>query len=120
MKKITAISVLSIFGIALVASSALAGYGDKKKLSGYVKEYNTLIPLQKAKVKLYKKSGKLKDSDKTDKRGKYSFSDLSQGTYKVRVSVEGYRNPKDAAKNKVSKTIKLKKRTYKNLYLQKI
>lgn len=120
MKKIISISVLSIFGIALVASSALAGYGEGKTLSGYVKEYKTLKPLKKAKVKLYKKSGKLKDTDKTDKKGKYKISGLSQGTYKVKTSFAGYRNPKDAKKDSVSKTIKIKKSKTQNLYLQKI
>jgi hypothetical protein len=76
--------------------------------------------LAKAKVKLYKKNGKLKDSDTTSGKGKYNFSDLTEGTYKVKVKVEGYRNPKDFRKDTVSKTVKVDGKDRKNLYLQKI
>jgi len=126
-KKISLLFLISLFGIALVFSTAIASYGDDdddedksdKKISGYVKEYKTKIPISKAKVKLYKKSGKFKDSDKTNSKGKYIISDLSEGTYKIKVSVPGYRNPKDVKKDSASKTVKIKNRTYKNLYLQK-
>lgn len=120
MKKIAIISLISICGFAFLASTALAGYGSKKKLSGYVKEYKTLKPLAKAKVKLYKKNGRLKDTERTGKKGKYKFSDLSKGTYKLKVKLDGYRNPKDVKKDTLSKSIVVKKNIMKNLYLQKI
>lgn len=120
MKKLLTISLASVFGLALVTSAALANYGSDSKLSGYVKEYKTLIPLSKAKVKLYKKNGKLKDSDTTSRRGKYKFTDLTSGTYRVKAKADGYRNPKDFRKDAVSKTVKVKGSDRKNLYLQKI
>ncbi|MBA4317850.1 MAG: hypothetical protein C0412_05570 [Flavobacterium sp.] len=120
MKKILTASLLSFFGIALVASVALANYGEDNKLSGYIKEYQTRKAINKAKVKLYKKSGSLKDSDTTGKNGKYKFSDLTEGTYKVKAKATGYRNPTDVNKDTVSKTVKVDGSDKKNLYLQKI
>ncbi|MFA5993707.1 MAG: carboxypeptidase regulatory-like domain-containing protein [Parcubacteria group bacterium] len=120
MKKILTISVISLLGVALTTSAALASYGKNGKLAGYVKEYQTLIPLAKSKVKLYNKSGNLKDTDTTSKKGKYSFSDLKEGTYRVKAKADGYRNPKDFKKDYVSKTVKVKGSDRKNLYLQKI
>lgn len=120
MKKFAFISLMSIFGLMSVAPVASANYGDDNSLFGYVKEYNTLIPLAGAKVKLYKKSGKLKDTDKTNFRGKYKFTDLSEGTYRVKVEMYGYRNPKDIRKNSVTRTLKVDGKTRKSLYLQKI
>ena len=119
MKKILTVSLVAIFGVALVSSAALAGYGKDAKLAGRVKEHKTLIPLTKAKVKIYTKGGKLKDSDKTDKQGKYSFSDLKPGTYRVKAKMEGYRNPKNFKKSYVSKTIKVQGSDRQNLYMQK-
>ena len=120
MKKFITISLASIFGVVLVTSAVLANYGKDNRLFGYVKEYRTLIPLAKAKVKLYKKSGKLKDSDTTNGRGKYKFSDLTEGTYKVKAKVDGYRNPLDFRKDTVSRIIKIDGKKQHNLYLQKI
>jgi uncharacterized protein YfaS (alpha-2-macroglobulin family) len=121
MKKFFTISLASIFGLALVTTAAFAAYGENKsKLAGYVKENNTLIPLAKAKVKIYKKNGKLKDTDKTNSKGKYSFSDLDSGTYRIKATMEGYRNPKNFNKEHVSKTVKVKGSDRKNLYMQKI
>jgi len=127
MKMIVTIFLASVFGIALLASTAFAGYGgssssekSNKRLSGYVKEYKTLIPLSKAKVKLYKTNGKLQKTKSTDKKGKFKFSDLKRGTYKIKTSFVGYRNPKDAKKNTVSARVKVKGSNTKNLYLQKI
>jgi hypothetical protein len=119
MKKFIAVSLLSVFGLVGIVPAVSANYGEDNSLLGYVKEYQTLIPLAHAKVKLYKKSGKLKDSDKTNLRGKYHFSDLAEGTYRVKVRVEGYRNPKDMRKDTVSKTVKVNGKDRKNLYLQK-
>lgn len=109
-----------MMAFVLTASVALADYGEDNSLSGYVKEYKTKKAIGKAKVKLYKKSGKLKDTDNTSKKGKYKFSDLTEGTYKVKVKVSGYRNPKDANKDTVSKTVKVDGNDKANLYLQKI
>jgi len=120
MKKIITVSTLSLLGVALVASVAVANYGDDNSLYGYVKEYKTLKPLEGAKVKLYKKSGVRKDSDKTNHKGKYKFSDLKEGTYKVKAEKSRYRNPKDAKKDSVSKTVKVNGKDRKSLYLQKI
>ncbi|MFA5985913.1 MAG: carboxypeptidase regulatory-like domain-containing protein [Parcubacteria group bacterium] len=120
MKKYIVISLISIFGLSAIVPAVSANYGEDNSLLGYVKEYQTLVPLAHAKVKLYKKSGKLKDSDKTNLRGKYHFSDLTEGTYKVKVRVEGYRNPKDIRKDTVSKTIKVDGKDRQNLYLQKM
>ncbi len=120
-KKITTLSVITIAVSLFAASFALADYASEKnsKLSGYVKEYKTLKPLYHASVKLYK-SGNLKDKDKTNKKGKYSFSDLKSGTYKVKATFAGYRNPTDVKKNSVSKTLKVKGSDKKNLYMVKI
>lgn len=120
MKKIVTMSLLSIFGLAFTVSTVLANYGKDNRLSGYVKEYKTKTPLSKAKVKLYKKSGRLQDTDKTSAKGKYKFSDLKEGTYKVKVKVTGYRNPVDAKKDTVSKTVEVDGSAKKSLYLQKI
>ncbi len=120
MKKFALISLMSIFGLVSIAPVASANYGEDNSLFGYVKEYNTLTPLTGAKVKLYKKSGKLKDSDRTNSRGKYRFSDLSEGTYRVKVEMPGYRNPKDVKKSSVTRTLKIDGKTRKSLYLQKI
>lgn len=120
MKKKLAVSALALGGLAFMASIALANYGEDNSLKGYVKEYKTLIPLVKAKVKLYKKSGKQVDSDKTNKKGYYKFSDLEEGTYKVKAKFPGYRNPKNAWKTSVSKTVKVDGSDRKNLYMQKI
>lgn len=120
MKKFALISLMSMFGLVSIAPVASANYGEDNSLFGYVKEYNTLTPLTGAKVKLYKKSGKLKDSDRTNFRGKYKFSDLSEGTYRVKVEMPGYRNPKDVKKSSVTRTLKIDGKTRKSLYLQKI
>jgi hypothetical protein len=118
MKKITLMVLMMSF--VLTASIALADYGEDNSLSGYVKEYKTKDAIGGAKVKLYKKSGKLKDTDKTNAKGKYKFSDLTEGPYKVKVKVSGYRNPKDANKDSVSKTVKVDGDDKQNLYLEKI
>ncbi|EKE10697.1 MAG: hypothetical protein ACD_15C00212G0018 [uncultured bacterium] len=120
MRKFFTISLASIFGLALVSTAAFAAYGENSKLAGYVKETNTLVPLAKAKVKIYKKNGKLKDTDRTNSKGKYSFSDLDSGTYRVKATMEGYRNPKNFNKEHVSKTVKVNGSDRKNLYMQKI
>jgi len=120
MKKNITIFLASFFVIMLAASFALANYGDDNKLSGHVRAYNTLNPLNKAKVKLYSSGGHLKKSKKTTGNGSYKFSDLTEGTYKVKASLAGYRNPKDANKSTVSKTVKVDGSEKKNLYLQKI
>lgn len=122
-KKITTLSVLTLVASLFAVSFALADYGSEKnsKLFGYVKEYKTLIPLKGAKVKLYSKSGgTLKDKDTTNSRGKYSFGDLKSGTYKVKATFSGYRNPTDVQKNTISKTVKVKGSDKKNLYMVKI
>ena len=115
------LSVLTIIASLFAVSFALADYGSSKnsKLSGYVKEYKTLRSLQGASVKLYK-GNSLKDKDKTNSKGKYSFSDLKKGTYKVKATFAGYRNPTDMHKNTVSKTVKVSGSTKKNLYMVKI
>jgi hypothetical protein len=120
-KKLTIIPVLTIAVSLFAASFALADYGSEKnsKLSGYVKEYKTLRALNGAHVKLYK-GGTLKDKDKTNSKGKYSFSKLKSGTYKVKATFAGYRNPTDVQKNTVSKTVKVKGSDKKNLYMVKI
>jgi len=120
MKKLATISLLSLVGVALLATGALANYGEDNKLSGYVRQYDTKKGIKKAKVKLYKKSGSLKDTDKTRPNGKYSFKDLEEGTYKVKAKADGYRNPKDAKRNSVNKTVKVDGNDKKNLYLKKI
>lgn len=118
MKKIKLMFLMMAF--VLSASVALADYGEDNSLSGYVKEYKTKDAISEAKVKLYRKSGSLKDTDKTNAKGKYKFSDLTEGTYKVKVKVSGYRNPKDANKDTVSKTIKVDGSDKANLFLEKI
>jgi len=120
MKKKLVASALTLGGLAFMASVALANYGEDNSLKGYVKEYQTKKAINKASVKLYKKSGKLKDSDKTDTKGKYKFSDLEEATYKVKAKATGYRNPSDAKKDSVSKTVKVDGSDSKNLYLKKI
>lgn len=120
MKKLIVLSLVVILGIVLVYSAALANYGENNNLAGYVKEYATLIPLSGTKVKLYTKGGSYKDSDTSSLKGKYKFSHLKEGTYKVRTSKFGYRNPVDMKKNVVSKTVKVDGPARKNLYLKKI
>jgi hypothetical protein len=123
-KKIITLSLLVAVSTLFVAAAALAGYGSsnekKSKLSGYVKEYKTLRPLSGASVKLYNKSGALKDKDKTNKKGKYKFSDLNKGTFRVKAKFVGFRNPIDAKKDTASKTIKVSGSDTKNLYLVSI
>lgn len=118
MKKFVTASVLAV---ALVAFTgvALANYGTDNKLSGHVKEKGTLKSIAKAKVSLYSTSGTKKDSDKTDKKGKYSFSDLKEKKYVVKARATGYHSPKDAKKVSVSYTVKVDGSDTKNLYLVK-
>ncbi len=120
MKKLITLSLVGVLGVILGSSAALANYGENNSLAGYVKEYATLIPLSGARVKLYTRGGSYKDSDMSSLRGKYKFSDLKEGTYRVRTSKTGYRNPVDMKKNIVSKTVKVDGPERKNLYLQKI
>lgn len=121
MNKKRVVSLFLAVGVfAFVASTALASYEVKKyTLKGYVKEYKTLKPLVKAKVKLYSKNGKYKNkSDKTSKKGLYKISGIKKGTYKVKASLAGYRNPSDVNKNTVTATVKVKSGARKNLYMQ--
>lgn len=122
-KKIVTLALLVAVSTMFLATVALADYGSSEKknskLSGYVKEYRTLKALQGASVKLYK-GGALKDKDKTNSKGKYSFSKLKSGTYKVKAKFAGYRNPTDVNKDTVSKTVKVKGSDKKNLYMVKI
>jgi len=89
------------------------------KLSGYVKEQNTLIPIAGASVKLYTKGGTKKGSTKTDKNGKYSFKKLYSGKYIVKFSAVGYVNPKYPENLKVSYNLKISGSTRKNGYFLK-
>lgn len=119
MKKLIAVSVVSAFCLALVTSVAIANYGSDNSLSGRVREKGTLTSIHKAKVTLYAQSGRKKDSDKTDKNGKYSFSDLNEKKYVIKVQAAGYRSPKDATKDKVSYKVKVDGSSTKNVYLIK-
>lgn len=118
MKKLTAV-LLVVLGVSFVSAAALANYGDNNKLSGYVKVKGTLKPIGKASVKLYSTGGSKKDSDKTSSKGKYSFKDLSERKYVIRVKATGFRSPKDAKKTTVSYTVKVDGSTTKNVYLVK-
>jgi hypothetical protein len=120
MKNIIKIAITSIFCFSLAVSAVLANYGNDNRLWGYVKEYHTFRILPGAKVKLYRKSGSLKDIDKASLGGKYKFTDLKEKTYRVKVSMVGYRNPRDIRKNSVSRLIEIDGSTRKNLYLEKI
>ena len=125
MKKITTISLLVVLGLTVLTSATLADYGSKKKysLAGVVKENNTLNPLSGVKVKLYTSSYRYKkysDTDTTSLSGKYKFSDLEKGTYTLKVTKNGYRNPRDVKKDSVTKVVKVDKSKRSNLYLQKI
>jgi hypothetical protein len=119
MKKFVTVSIFAIALIALTGSVALANYGTDNKLSGSLKEKGTLKVIVGAKVKLYKTSGKLVDSDKTSKKGHYSFKDLSEKKYVVKAKATGYHSPKDAKKDKVSYTVKVDGNTTKKLFLAK-
>ncbi|GEM_PF-3738428 len=118
MNKTRVVSLFLAVGfLGLTCSTALASYEvSKYAFKGYVKEKSTLNPLAGAKVKIYKNS-KLKDSDKTSWRGAYKFKKLAKGTYKIKASLDGYRNPKNVKKNTVSKTVKVKSGAKKNLYM---
>lgn len=119
MKKILSVSVLAVALVAFTGSVALANYGDDNKLSGKVREDKTTKAIAKAKVSLYSTSGSKKDADTTDKKGQYSFKDLSEKKYVVKAKATGYRSPKDAKKDSVSYTVKVDGKTTKNLYLVK-
>lgn len=106
--------------VALTGSVALANYGDDNNLSGKVRENKTTKAINKAKVSLYSTSGHKKDSDTTDKKGKYSFKDLSEKKYVVKARAAGFRSPKNAKKDSVSYTVKVDGNTSKNLYLTKV
>lgn len=132
MKKILSVSVLSIAAIALATTTVFASYGhndndhhDKdtsnSSIYGYVKEQGTLIPIAKAKVKLYTRGGTYKKTDNTSLRGRYTFKNLGdEQKYVIRVEAAGFRSPKDAAKTRVSYTVKADGSTKKNVYLVKI
>ncbi len=119
MKKFAKVSILSLALIAFTGSAALANYGDDNKLSGKVRENKTTTSIAKAKVSLYKTNGKKVDSDKTDKKGRYSFKSLSERKYVVKAKAAGYRSPKSAKKDSASYTVKVDGNTKKNLYLIK-
>jgi len=111
---------VGVIAFALSATAAFANYGEDNSLGGKVKEEGTSRKITKASVKLYNKNGSRKiDSDKTSKTGAYKFKDLSEGKYKVTASKDGYRNPKNAKKSKVSKIVKVDGSDKKNLYLEK-
>jgi len=118
MNKKRIVSLLLAVGfLGLTCSTALASYEvSKYAFKGYVKEKSTLKPLAGAKVKIYK-NNKLKDSDKASKSGAYKFKKLKKGTYKIKASLTGYRNPSDVKKSTVSKTVKVKSGAKKNLYM---
>ena len=119
MKKFVTASVLSLALVAFTASIALANYGDDNSLSGKVRVKGTLVPIAKAKVSLYKTNGSKVDSDKTNDNGKYSFKDLQERKYVIKVRANGYRSPKNALKDSVSYTVKVDGSTKKNVYLVK-
>ena len=119
MKKILSVSVLAVALVAFTGSVALANYGDDNKLSGTIKEKGSLANIAKAKVSIYKINGKKIDSDTSNKKGKYSFKDLSEKKYVVKAKAVGYRSPKNAKKDSVSSTVKVDGSTTKNLYLVK-
>lgn len=119
MSKKTILLTLAL-GVFAFTSVAFANYGEDNKLTGSVKEKGTLKAINKASVKLYKKNGKLKDSDKTSKKGKYEFKDLEEGTYTVKAKAAGFRNPSDAKKDTVSKKVKVDGSDTQNLQLSKV
>jgi uncharacterized protein YfaS (alpha-2-macroglobulin family) len=119
MKKYIALSAVAIAVVAFTGSVALANYGTDNKLSGKVREYRTTKSIKNAKVSLYTTKGSKKDSDKTKKDGRYSFKDLSEKNYVVKVKASDYRNPKNSKKDSISYTVKVDGTTSKNLYLKK-
>lgn len=116
-KTLTVLAILA--GVSLVGSVAFANYGDLNKIFGYVKQEGTLIPINKAKVRLYSEGGTKKGSDTTDKRGYYYFKRLSEKKYVVKVTVEGYHDPKNVKKNTITATVKADGPKKKNFYFAK-
>jgi len=86
------------------------------KLSGYVKEQNTLLPISGASVRLYTKGGTKKGSTKTNKDGKYSFGNLYSGKYVVKISAIGYVNPNHPERLAISHNLKISGSTNANGY----
>ncbi|MFA4817349.1 MAG: carboxypeptidase regulatory-like domain-containing protein [Parcubacteria group bacterium] len=119
MKKIVTLSILAAVSIALTAGVALANYGNDNKLSGYVKVKGTLVPINKARVNIYTTNGSKRDSDKTNKKGKYSFDDLKERKYVVRTTAVGYHDPKNVTRNRISSTVKVDGSDHKNFYFVK-
>lgn len=119
MKKTVILTILLAVSIALTAGVALANYGKDNKLSGYVKVKGTLVPIKGAKVKIYTTNGTKKDSDTTNKKGKYSFDDLKERKYVVRTTAVGYHDPKNVTKNRISSTVKVDGSDHKNFYFVK-
>lgn len=121
MKKIVTVTIFALVAVALTGSVALADYGSDNSLSGKVRKYGTKSPLNRAKVKLYEtRGGTMLDSDKTNKKGKYSFAGLSERSYVVKVKALKYRSPKKSKKNSsVYKTVSVNGDTTKNIYLKK-
>lgn len=105
--------------IAMVAGVALANYGDKNSLSGYVKEKGTLAGIKGAKVKIYTQGGTKKGSDTTNIKGKYSIKKLTEKKYVVRVTASGWHDPKNVQKNKISSTVKVDGSKNRNFYFVK-
>lgn len=120
MKRKNIILLVSALTLSLAAATAYANYGDDNELKGKVRINDTKTPIYKAKVKLYTKGGgKLIDTDKTSRSGKYKFEDLEEKEYKVKASADGFRNPKNPDKSHVTKQVDVDGTTKKNLYLQK-
>lgn len=120
MKKIVTVSTLTLAVVAFTASIALANYGDDNKLSGTVRENKTTLSIPKAKVSLYKKSGRKVDSETASKKGKYEFKDLNEQDYVVKAKATGFRSPKSVKKTTVSYTVEVDGNTKKNLYLVRL
>jgi len=120
MKKFVTASIFALVAVALTGSAVLANYGSDNSLSGKVRKYNTTKPIYKAKVRLYTTGGTKLDSDNTSRKGRYSFTGLSEKTYVVRASASKYRNPKSKkGGSSVSKTVAVDGDMTKNLYLKK-
>ena len=64
------------------------GYGDYQ--GNVVRADNTTIPVQRAKIQVYK-GNRIKDTTYADAYGKFVGISLAAGTYKIRVSAPGYR-----------------------------
>jgi hypothetical protein len=65
----------------------LPGVGS---ISGKVTDANTGAALPKVKVRAYDSHNVQVAETKTDRRGRYSLSDLPEGTYKLKFSKGGY------------------------------